>query len=177
VTDLPLIMYTITRTCVIWSMKKPNKTCSDPIATITGKWQISERPLLTTDQAPEVVALFKLLANDSRLRMLHALTRAEELCVGDLAFAVEMTPQAVSNQLRRLIDRRIVAARRDGNRIHYRIIDPCVPGLLALGICLAEETGKLDQTKTTSASRGKSSAAVSGLPISPVKRSRGSGKV
>jgi DNA-binding transcriptional ArsR family regulator len=158
-------------------MKKPNKTCSDPFATITGKEQIGERQLLTTDQATEVTALFKLLANDSRLRMLHALTRADELCVGDLASAVEMTPQAVSNQLRRLIDRRIVAARRDGNRIHYRIIDPCVPGLLALGVCLAEETGKLDQTKTTLASHGKSSVTASGVLISPVKRSRRSGKV
>lgn len=158
------------------SRKKPNKSCADPIVTVTGKRQISERPLLTTDQATEVIALFKLLANDSRLRMLHALTRADELCVGDLALAVEMTPQAVSNQLRRLIDRRIVAARRDGNRIHYRIIDPCVPGLLALGVCLAEETGKLDQGKTTSPSRSKSSAAAPGLLIAP-KRSRRSGKV
>jgi DNA-binding transcriptional ArsR family regulator len=124
-----------------------NKACSDPIVDVTGKQQIGKRPLLTLDQATEVVALFKLLANDSRLRMLHALTRTEELCVGALASATEMTPQAVSNQLRRLIDRRIVATRRDGNRIHYRIIDPCVPGLLALGVCLAEETGKLDQTQ------------------------------
>jgi ArsR family transcriptional regulator, lead/cadmium/zinc/bismuth-responsive transcriptional repressor len=123
-----------------------SKTCSDPITTITRKQQISQRPLLTRDHAIEVVALFKLLANDSRLRMLHALARADELCVGDIASAVEMTPQAVSNQLRRLIDRRIVSARREGNRIHYRIVDLCVPGLLALGVCLAEETGKLDQT-------------------------------
>jgi ArsR family transcriptional regulator, lead/cadmium/zinc/bismuth-responsive transcriptional repressor len=151
----------------------PNKSCYDPIVTVTGKRQIGERQLLTTEQATEVTALFKLLANDSRLRMLHALTRAEELCVGDLASAVEMTPQAVSNQLRRLIDSRIVAARRDGNRIHYRIIDPCVPGLLALGVCLAEETGKIDQAKPTSATRGKSPARL--LP-SPMKRSRRSGE-
>jgi DNA-binding transcriptional ArsR family regulator len=54
-----------------------------------------------------------------------------------------MTPQATSNQLRRLVDRRIVATRREGNHIYYRIIDPCVPGLLSLGLCLAEETGRL----------------------------------
>jgi DNA-binding transcriptional ArsR family regulator len=153
------------------------KACSDPIVGVTGKQQINKRPLLRLDEATEVVALFKLLANDSRLRMLHALTRTDELCVGDLASATEMTPQAVSNQLRRLIDSRIVAARREGNRIHYRIIDPCVPGLLALGVCLAEETGKLDQTKTTSASHGKSSVTASRVLISAVKKSRRSGKV
>src|SRR5215472_11830963 len=136
------------------------KTCSDPIAIITGKQEISQRPLLTLDHATEVVALFKLLANDSRLRMLHALTRGDELCVGDIASAVGMKPQAVSNQLRRLTDRRIVSARREGNRIHYRIIDPCVSGLLALGVCLAEETDKLDQTPAGLSTGAKSPAAV-----------------
>src|SRR5688572_12482049 len=98
-------------------MKIQNKNCLDPIIIITGKPMIQERPLLTADQATEIVSLFKVLANDSRLRMLHALSRTEEMCVGDLAAAVEMTSPAVSNQLQRLLDRSIVAARRDGNRI------------------------------------------------------------
>lgn len=51
-----------------------------------------------------------------------------------------MGPQAISNQLQRLADRRIVAARREGNRILYRVIDPCLPALLDLGLCLTEET-------------------------------------
>jgi DNA-binding transcriptional ArsR family regulator len=141
-------------------MKSHDMTCSDPIANVTGKPPIHERPLLTPDQATEVVALFQALANDSRLRMLHALSRAEELCVTDLAVAVGMTPQAISNQLRRLIDRRIVATRRKGNYIYYRIIDPCVPGLLSLGLCLAEETGRLPElTQATPPSRGKSRVA------------------
>jgi DNA-binding transcriptional ArsR family regulator len=141
-------------------MKSRDITCSDPIAYVTGKPPIHERPLLTPDQATEVVALFQALANDSRLRMLHALARAEELCVTDLAAAMEMTPQAISNQLRRLIDRRIVATRREGNHIYYRIIDPCVHGLLSLGLCLAEETGRLpDITQSPPLSRGKSLVA------------------
>jgi len=119
------------------------RACIDPIGALTGKPSIASRPLLDAVQAAEVVALFKVLSNDSRLRMLHALARAQELCVGDLAEAVAMTPQAVSNQLRRLVDRRVVSARREGNYIVYRIVDPCVPGLLALAWCLAEETGRL----------------------------------
>ena len=83
--------------------------------------------------------LFKVLANETRLRMLHELEVAGELCVGDLADAVDMAPQAVSNQLQRLVDRRIVEARRDGNYSYYRIIDPCVSGLLELGTCLITE--------------------------------------
>jgi hypothetical protein len=52
----------------------------------------------------------------------------------------------VSNQLQRLTDRRIVAARRDGARIYYPIGDPCVIGLLHLGLCLLEESGRLPRT-------------------------------
>jgi DNA-binding transcriptional ArsR family regulator len=84
--------------------------------------------------------LFKVLANDTRLRLLHSLARAGELCVSDLAEAIGMKPQAVSNQLQRLADRGILGSRRQGTSIHYRIVDPCVTSLLDLGLCLAEDS-------------------------------------
>ncbi len=103
------------------------------------KPSLEERELITSAQAEELVALFKVLSNDTRLRLLHALARAGELCVMELAAAVGMKPQAVSNQLQRLADRGILRASRCGNNIHYRIIDPCVLRLLELGLCLVEE--------------------------------------
>jgi DNA-binding transcriptional ArsR family regulator len=103
---------------------------------------LHHRPLLTPDQASALASVFKILANDTRLRLLHALVRAGELCVGDLATAVGMQPQAVSNQLQRLVDQRILGAQRHGNHVHYRIVDPCVTSLLNYGLCLAEEAGK-----------------------------------
>jgi ArsR family transcriptional regulator, lead/cadmium/zinc/bismuth-responsive transcriptional repressor len=103
---------------------------------------LADRPLITPAQAGQTVGLFKVLANDSRLRLLHALERAGQLCVSDLADTVGMRPQAVSNQLQRLADRGIVAARREGNNVFYRIADPCVNSLLDLGLCLIEETGQ-----------------------------------
>ena len=108
-----------------------------------GKPTLRERQLLDQDQAAELVRLYKVLANDTRLRLLHAIERAGELSVTDLAAEVGMKPQAVSNQLQRLADRRIVASRREGSRLFYRIADPCVTGLLDLGMCLLEETGRL----------------------------------
>jgi DNA-binding transcriptional ArsR family regulator len=107
-----------------------------------GKPALADRPLITPGQAGQMVGLFKVLANDSRLRLLHALERAGQLCVSDLADTVGMRPQAVSNQLQRLADRGIVAARRDGNNVYYRIADPCVNSLLDLGLCLIEETSR-----------------------------------
>jgi ArsR family transcriptional regulator, lead/cadmium/zinc/bismuth-responsive transcriptional repressor len=108
-----------------------------------GKPALRERPLMKQTQADELVRLYKVLANDARLRILHALERAGELFVTDLAAEVGMKPQAVSNQLQRLADTRIVASRREGSRLFYRISDPCVPGLIDLGMCLLEETGRL----------------------------------
>lgn len=108
---------------------------------------LDARALLSVSQAGELAAIFKLLANDSRLRLLHALVRAEELCVSELAAAVQMTPQAVSNQLQRLVDRRVLAARRDGNNVIYRIVDPCVTSLLELAWCTAETTGQLERAQ------------------------------
>lgn len=116
--------------------------CSSPLspAALAGKPPLAERPLLTAGQSAQLVTLFKVLGNDTRLRLLHALHRGGEVPVSELASQVGMRPQAVSNQLQRLADRGIVAARRDGNRIYYSVADACVPAVLDLALCLTEET-------------------------------------
>ena len=101
---------------------------------------VKERALITPIQAGGLAAVFKVLANDTRLRLLHALIRADELCVTDLAEAVGMKPQAVSNQLQRLSDLGIIASRREGNSIYYRLVDLCVSGILEQGWCLVDES-------------------------------------
>jgi DNA-binding transcriptional ArsR family regulator len=100
---------------------------------------LKDRPLLTPRQASDLEDVFKVLANDTRLRLLHALTRSAEVCVTDLAEALEMKPQAVSNQLQRLSDLGIIASRREGTNIFYRMRDPCAQALLDLGLCLLED--------------------------------------
>ena len=86
------------------------------------------------------MGVFKVLANDTRLCLAHAPVRASEMCVTDLAKAVGMTPQGVSNQLQRLVDRGILGSRRNGNQIYYCIVDPCVTSLLDQGLCLTEDS-------------------------------------
>lgn len=97
------------------------------------------RPVIVPEKAVELMTLFKVLANDTRLRMLHALVCHGELCVTDLADLLEMKAQAVSNQLQRLLDRRILGSRRQGNNVYYRIVNPCVTDLLDRGLCLVED--------------------------------------
>src|SRR6185369_15703864 len=118
-------------------MKKTTKTV--PESNCCPKPLLEYRPLLSPIQAGGLAAVFKVLANDTRLRLLHALVRANELCVTDLAASVGMKPQAVSNQLQRLSDLGILASRREGNNIHYRLVDLCVRSLLDQGLCLMEE--------------------------------------
>ena len=103
---------------------------------------LKDRPLLSPIQAGGLAAVFKVLANDTRLRLLHALVRADELCVTDLAASLGMKPQAVSNQLQRLSDLGILASRRDGNSIYYRLVDLCVRSLLDQGLCLVVEVSE-----------------------------------
>ncbi|MBC7997525.1 MAG: helix-turn-helix transcriptional regulator [Leptolyngbya sp.] len=103
---------------------------------------LPEQEPITVDQASELEDLFKILANDTRLRLLHTLARVEEMCVCDLAVSVDMTPQAISNQLQRLSDRGIVATRRSGTMIYYRVIDQCVIGLLQKALCLLNDSEK-----------------------------------
>ena len=131
-----------------------------------GKPTPRDRPQLDRRSAADLGRLFKVFANDTRLRLLHALERGSELCVTDLAADVDMAPQAVSNQLQRLADRRIVAARREGTRLYYRIADPCVGGFLDLGLCLLEETMPARQR----ARQGGRRAAL--RPSPPVKSPR-----
>lgn len=112
------------------------------------KPDLKGRPLLSPIQAGGLAAVFKVLANDTRLRLLHALIRADELCVTDLAATVGMKPQAVSNQLKRLSDLGILAARREGINIHYRLVDLCVRSLMDQGLSLMEEVSDRSEGRT-----------------------------
>ncbi len=97
---------------------------------------LAQRQLLGDDEADELAALFSALANTTRLRILHAIARSEEASVTAIADEVGASTQSVSNHLQRLADQGFLAARRDGNRIYYRVVDPCVGGVMELGLCL-----------------------------------------
>lgn len=90
-------------------------------------------------RAASLQGLFKVLASEVRLRILDAVLRAGELCVTDICAHVDMSAPAVSNHLQRLLDQGIVAARRDGQHVYYRVVDRCVGGLMDLGVCLLRE--------------------------------------
>jgi ArsR family transcriptional regulator, lead/cadmium/zinc/bismuth-responsive transcriptional repressor len=86
----------------------------------------------------DVSALFALLADPTRLRLVAALS-VGELCVCDLAAATGINRTRVSHQLRILREGRLVRSRREGRVIFYSLDDNHVHDLLAMGIAHAQE--------------------------------------
>lgn len=99
---------------------------------------LSDHALLNEEQAVSLENTFKILANSSRVRILHALVIKKEMCVSDLAQLLNLNTTAVSNQLQRLADRGIVISRRDGLKIIYRILDPCAISVMNYAWCLTK---------------------------------------
>ena len=98
------------------------------------------RSSLPTEEATaEAVEVFLALSNPLRLRLMHALAH-EELCVGDLAHALRLSMSAVSHQLAFLRHLKLVAAREEGRKSYYRVIDEFVARLVH--DCLAHVGGE-----------------------------------
>ena len=87
-------------------------------------------------QAEELEVLaefFRSFADPTRIRILNVLAGGE-ICVGDLANALEMTQSAVSHQLKVLRASRLIKSRRDGKQILYSLDDDHVHKILRSGI-------------------------------------------
>ena len=88
-----------------------------------------DKVALTRESIPEPVetarlaALFKLLGDPRRARILYALLEAGELCVCDLAASVDVPEAAVSQALRLLRTAGVVDNRRAGRMVFYRLAD------------------------------------------------------
>jgi DNA-binding transcriptional ArsR family regulator len=65
---------------------------------------------------------FSLLGDTNRLRILSLLAK-QELCVCDLAAALDMSESAVSHQLRTLRAMRLVSYQKIGRKVFYQLLD------------------------------------------------------
>lgn len=80
----------------------------------------------------QVSAVFKLLGDPTRAKLLYALLETGELSVCDLAASTGVTETTVSQSLRLLRASQVVTARRDGRLMYYRLADAHVRMLLDL---------------------------------------------
>lgn len=74
--------------------------------------------------------LFGALADKSRLKILHALSHDQELCVCDVATMLGVTIASASHHLRKLRDLKILQYRNDGKLAYYSLRDQRVAEIL-----------------------------------------------
>lgn len=84
---------------------------------------------------------FKVMGDGTRFKILWSLDQ-HEMCVCDLAATLGMSKSAVSHQLRRLRENKLVTARREGKMVFYTIADDHVH--LMLKGCIDHATEDLD---------------------------------
>ncbi len=100
--------------------------CPDLVFPVVGK-------VVLLSDAEQVSQLFSMLADPTRIRILHALSISDELCVCDLAFLVDLSQSAVSHQLRKLRMAGVVARRKEGRTVFYSLSDDHVRAMLKNG--------------------------------------------
>ena len=79
--------------------------------------------LPSRDDAARLTSVLSLMADPTRARVLFALDMVEELCVGDLALSLETNEDAVGYALRLLRTAGLVANRKQGRVVYYRLAD------------------------------------------------------
>lgn len=116
---------------MIIGKETPVCACSEVHEDAIGRVRKDELPL---SQVLGVAELFKILGDPTRLRLVQALSGAEELCVCDIALVLGMSQSAVSHQLAILRQARLVKYRKDGKVVYYSLDDGHVASLIAVAV-------------------------------------------
>jgi ArsR family transcriptional regulator len=100
-------------------------TTPNPVAPSNGH-PVSKVPpeidTLSDEQAVNLAQLFKLFADETRLRIVHFLMQQEELNVRTFVRLLGQTQPAVSHHLALLRDAGIIECRRDGKHNFYHLV-------------------------------------------------------
>lgn len=91
------------------------------------------------DRLCELADLFKSFGDTTRMKILYALSLSD-LCVCAIAELLNMEQSAISHQLKKLRQAKLVACRREGRTVYYALDDAHVRELVAVGFAhLMEE--------------------------------------
>jgi DNA-binding transcriptional ArsR family regulator len=74
----------------------------------------------------EIADLFKILADQTRITIVHALALEEELCVCDVCAIVGCSKATASHHLRLLKNIGVAHSRKDGRFVYYSLDDDYV---------------------------------------------------
>lgn len=85
------------------------------------------------EQLYDLAELFKVFGDSTRIRILFVFFEAE-VCVCDMAAALNMTVSAVSHQLKILKQNKLIKSRRDGRSVYYSLADEHVRAIVGQGM-------------------------------------------
>ena len=85
------------------------------------------------EELNDLAELFKIFGDSTRIRILFVLFEAE-VCVCDLAAALNMTQSAISHQLNQLKRSKLVKSRREGKSVFYSLADDHVRTIVSQGM-------------------------------------------
>jgi len=84
-------------------------------------------------------SIFKVLGDETRARIVYALSQADRLCVCDIAQIVGLSLPAVSHHLRVLRELNLAHATKEGKMVFYSLADDHVASLVRQGAEHAQE--------------------------------------
>lgn len=83
--------------------------------------------------------LFKLLSDENRFKILHALTYEEQLCVCDIANIIGATIANTSHHLQSLKKSGVIDSKKEGKLVYYFQTDSRIKELINVGEKLKED--------------------------------------
>ena len=101
-----------------------------------------ELNMLPDESVTQLVRLFKLLADETRLRILHLLHQSDELNVLELCSLLDQRQPSVSHHLALLRVAGLIDMRRDGKHNYYRVIPKDFEALISR-VCQGTELNPL----------------------------------
>ena len=81
----------------------------------------------------ELSELFKIFGDSTRIQILSLLLRAE-LCVGEISSLLNLSPSAISHQLRILRQARLVRYNKVGKEVYYSLDDDHIQKIFDSGL-------------------------------------------
>lgn len=106
--------------------------CCDVVEVHEEIIKVIDETMPESAELDDLSELFKVFGDATRLKILLVLSSVE-VCVCDLAHALDMTQSAISHQLRILKQKKLVKNRREGKSVFYSLADEHVRTIIAQG--------------------------------------------
>lgn len=96
------------------------------------KLRLVREGMIGEGELTDLVRLFKVFGDGTRMKILYSLFESE-LCVCAIGDLLNMSPSAISHQLKTLKEANLIANRREGKTIYYFLADDHVRTIIAQG--------------------------------------------